>query len=166
MSKIIVIGCPGSGKSTFSKELNKIYNLPLYHLDLIWNKPDKTTITREEFDYELAKIFDTENWIIDGNYQRTLEIRIRESDTIYLLDYPLEVCLDGAITRVGVQREDMPWMEETLNNEFKKKILDFSNEKLPEIYSLLEKYKEGRNIIIFKSREESYEYLAKIKTNL
>ena len=159
MKKIIVIGCPGSGKSTFSKKLKDIYNIPLYHLDLIWNKPDKTTITREEFDKELNKIFKEEQWIIDGNYQRTIEKRIKEANTIFLLDYPLEICLSGATNRVGTKREDMPWIEDELNKEFKQKILDFSKDKLPKIYELLNIYKENKNIIIFKTREESNEYL-------
>lgn len=159
MHKIIVIGCPGSGKSTFAKELKKIYKLPIYHLDLIWNKPDKTTITREEFDQELSKIFNTDEWIIDGNYQRTLETRIKEANTIFLLDYPLEVCLNGATSRVGVKREDMPWVEDKLNEEFKQEIINFSKEKLPTIYKLLDKYKENKNIIIFKTREDSIRYL-------
>ena len=161
MNKVIVIGCPGSGKSTFSKQLKEKLNLPLYHLDLIWNKPDKTTITREEFDKILKEIFKTDNWIIDGNYQRTLETRIKEADTIFLLDYSLDTCLRGASSRVGIKRDDMPWIEETLNEEFKQKILDFSKNKLPEIYNLLDKYKENRNIIIFKTREDSKEYLEK-----
>ena len=161
MNKIIVIGCPGSGKSTFSKQLKEKLNLPFYHLDLIWNKPDKTTITREEFDNILKEIFKTDNWIIDGNYQRTLETRIKEADTIFLLDYSLDTCLRGASSRVGIKRDDMPWIEETLNEEFKQKILDFSKNKLPEIYNLLDKYKENRNIIIFKTREDSKEYLEK-----
>ena len=67
MEKIIIIGCPGSGKSTFAKKLNKILKYPLYHLDLIWNKPDKTIISREEFDLELDKIFNEDKWIMDGN---------------------------------------------------------------------------------------------------
>ena len=76
MDKIIIIGCPGSGKSTFVRKLNQILDYPLYHLDLIWNKPDKTTISREEFDIELEKIFKEDKWIMDGNYQRTLEKRL------------------------------------------------------------------------------------------
>ena len=161
MNKIIVIGCPGSGKSTFSKQLKEKLNLPLYHLDLIWNKEDKTTIKREEFDNKLKEIFKNDNWIIDGNYQRTLETRIKEADTIFLLDYSLDTCLRGASSRVGIKRDDMPWIEETLNEKFKQKILDFSKNKLPEIYNLLDKYKENRNIIIFKTREDSKEYLEK-----
>ena len=161
MNKIIVIGCPGSGKSTFSKQLKEKLNLPLYHLDLIWNKPDKTTIPREEFDKILKEIFKTDNWIIDGNYQRTLETRLKECNKVFLLDYSLDTCLQGATSRVGIKRDDMPWIEETLNEEFKQKILDFSKNKLPEIYNLLDKYKENRNIIIFKTREDSKEYLEK-----
>lgn len=163
MDKIIIIGCPGSGKSTFVKKLNEKLKYPLYHLDLIWNKPDKTTISREEFDIELEKIFKEDKWIMDGNYQRTLEKRLQHCDTVFLLDYSLETCLSGAQGRVGVKREDMPWVEEDLNEEFKQKILDFSLDKLPVIYELLEKYKDGKEIIIFKSREDSDKYLEGLK---
>ena len=159
MNKIIVIGCPGAGKSTFAKEIKRIYNIPLYHLDLIWNKPDKTTITREKFDEKLNNIFKEKEWIIDGNYQRTLEKRIIEANTIYLLDYSLDVCLLGVEERIGVKRDDMPWFEEKLDKEFRQKIIEFSSYKLPEIYSLLDKYKETKNIVIFKNREESSKYL-------
>jgi len=57
----------------------------------------------------------------------------------------------------------MPWLEENLNEEFKQKILDFSNEKLPIIYKLLEIYRDKKNVIIFKTREEASEYLENIK---
>lgn len=119
MKKIVIIGCPGSGKSYFSKKLKEKLNIPLYHLDMIWNKEDKTTLTREEFDIELQKIFNTNNWIMDGNYQRTLDLRISNSDTVILLDYPLDVCLNGATSRVGIKRDDMPWKEDKLDENFK-----------------------------------------------
>lgn len=159
MSKIIVIGSPGAGKSVFSKKLKDITNLPLYHLDMLYHKTDGTHISREEFDDKLRKIFENDNWIIDGNYQRTLEMRLKECDTVFLLDFPTEVCLEGAESRVGKKRDDMPWAEEKLNEEFKQFIIDFANEKLPQIYQLLDKYKDSLNIIIFKSREETDEYI-------
>lgn len=159
MSKIIVIGSPGAGKSVFSKKLKDITNLPLYHLDMLYHKPDGTHISREEFDDKLRKIFETDNWIIDGNYQRILEMRFKECDTVFLLEFPTEVCLEGAESRVGKKRDDMPWAEEKLNEEFKQFIIDFANEKLPQIYQLLDKYKDNLNIIIFKSREETDEYI-------
>ena len=160
MKKVLVIGCPGSGKSTFSKKLKDKLNLPLYHLDMIWNKPDKTTLEREEFDEILTNLLNEESWIIDGNYQRTLEKRIIKCDTIFLLDYQIDVCLNGARERVGIKRDYMPWIEEELNQDFEERIVDFYNEKLPEIYNLLTKYDDKR-IIIFKTREGSEEYLKK-----
>lgn len=163
MRKIIVIGCPGSGKSYFSKKLKDVLNYPIYHLDLIWNKPDKTTISREEFDKILNNIFLEDAWIMDGNYQRTLEMRIKACDTIILLDFDLEVSLEGATSRVGQQRDDMPWQEESLNEEFKNKILNFRNEKLPEIYKLLDEYKDEKEIFIFKNREESNKFIEDLK---
>ena len=48
MKKVIVIGSPGAGKSTFSRKLRDKTGLPLFYLDMIWHKPDKTNITREE----------------------------------------------------------------------------------------------------------------------
>ena len=65
--KIIVVGCPGSGKSTLSKELRDVTGLPLFHLDNIWWKPDKSHISREEFDQKLDEILLTDRWMIDGN---------------------------------------------------------------------------------------------------
>lgn len=130
---------------------------------MIWNKPDKTTITREEFDEILSKILKEEAWIMDGNYQRTLEKRLEACDTVYLLDYPMEVCLAGATMRVGRKREDMPWQEEKLNEEFKQKIINFSQDKLPEIYNLLGKYKDAKNIVVFKTREQAEEHLIRLR---
>lgn len=163
MKKIIIIGCPGSGKSTFSRKLQQLTNLPLHHLDMLFHNSDGTHISTEELEEKLRDIFKTSEWIIDGNYQRTLEMRIKECDTIFLLDYPVETCIAGAEARIGTKREDMPWVEKEFDEEFKQKILSFSSEKLPKIYELLEAYKDNKKIIIFKSREDADNFLLSIK---
>lgn len=162
MLKIIIIGSPGSGKSTFARKLRDITNLPLYYLDMLWHKKDRTNISREEFDEKLEKILKKDKWIIDGNYQRTIEMRLKECDTVFLMDYPLEVCLSGAEERVGKKREDLAWIEEKVDEEFKQIIVDFPKNKLPQIYKLLEKYQKNKNIVIFKSREEADNYIKKM----
>ena len=163
MRKVIIIGCPGSGKTTFAEKLNKCTELPLYYLDAIWHKPDKTHISREEFDERIAEIFNQREWIIDGNYKRTIEMRLRECDTIFLFDLPTEVCLQGVIDRIGKSRYDLPWLETELDQEFKQFIEDFPIDTLPYIYDLLEKYKADKNVFIFKSRQDADDYIKKVK---
>ena len=159
MKKIIIIGCPGSGKSTFARKLSDITNIPLYHLDMIWHKPDKTTLTKEEFDEQLMDLLQKSEWIIDGNYQRTLEVRIKECDTIFLLDIPLQTCLESVRARIGKKRNDLPWLEKELDEDFEKWIYSYPDKSLPKIYELLEKYADNKRIYIFKSRSEIDSYL-------
>ncbi len=158
MNKIIIIGCPGSGKSTFSKILQSKTGLQLFHLDMLFWNADKTHITREEFDKRLDNVLKLNNWIIDGNYSRTLEKRINACDTIFLLDLPVDDCLLGVNARIGKTRTDMPWIENEFDEEFKNWIIDFPNNELPRIYSLLQKQR-NKNIIIFKSHDEINTYL-------
>ena len=162
MNKVIVIGCPGAGKSTFARKLKDKTNLPLFYLDQIWHKPDRTTISDEEFDAKLFELLEKQDkWIIDGNYYRTLEIRLKKADTVFFLDVPVEDCLEGAKSRVGTVREDLPWVEDELDEEFRQWILDFPKKQRSIIYSLIDKYSD-KNIYIFKSRQEANDYLNNI----
>ena len=158
-NKIIVIGCPGSGKTTFAEKLRDKTGLPLYYLDAIWHKPDRTHISRDEFDLRLGEIFALNKWIIDGNYSRTLERRLAECDTVVLFDLPTEVCIEGATARLGKGRYDMPWIDTELDQHLKSEIEEFGAKKLPTIYSLIEKYKDGKTVVIFKTRREADDFI-------
>lgn len=164
MKKVIVIGCPGSGKTTFALKLAEATSLPLYHLDAVWHKPDKTHIPREEFDERIGDIFKEDRWIIDGNYKRTIELRLRECDTVFLFDLPTSVCIQGVTDRIGKERYDLPWLETELDEEFRKFIEEFPKDTLPYIYELLERYKDEKQIVVFKSREEADGFINKIRS--
>lgn len=159
MKKVIVVGCPGSGKSTFARKLQEKTGLPLYYLDMIWHKPDKTTLTKEEFDEKLHELIARDEWIIDGNYSRTLEPRLQACDTAFVLDLPLEVCLAGAQARVGTKRIDMPWEETELSQEFLNYILSFSQQQLPRLLQLAQQYSSQKQVVFFRSRRECDDFL-------
>ena len=162
MKKVIVVGCPGSGKSTFARKLQEKTGLPLYYLDMIWHKPDKTTLTKEEFDEKLHRLIARDEWIIDGNYSRTLEPRLQACDTAFVFDLPLEVCLAGAQARVGTKRIDMPWEETELSQEFLNYILSFSQQQLPRLLQLARQYSSQKQVVFFRSRRECDDFLKSI----
>ena len=161
-NKIIVLGCPGSGKSTFSKKLHEVTQLPLIHLDNIWWKKDRSHISREEFDRKLGEILHGDKWIIDGNYSRTYEVRFKACDTVIFFDLSFEECMSGIKERVGKKRSDIPWTEQELDPELVKLVDDYDSDNRPVILSLMEKY-SNKNRFIFQSRSAADEWLNKLK---
>ena len=164
MKRVILIGCPGSGKSVFSRGLHQITGLPLYHLDLLYWNSDRTFVSREVLLKRLEPILASEYWIIDGNYASTMELRMRACDTVIFFDYPTEVCVDGYLSRRGIERPDMPWVEESdeIDGEFLEMIRGYNREHRPNVLALLERYPEKRQII-FGSRSEAADFLHALK---
>ena len=158
MKKVIVIGCPGSGKSTVSRALHNKTGIPLYHLDMMYWNADKTTVEKSVFLERLSAVLEKDEWIIDGNYGSTMELRMAVCDTVIFLDYPLDVCLDGIKERRGKPRNDLPWIETEEDAEFIEFVKNYNEQQKPKVLELLEKYSD-KNIIIFKSREQADAFL-------
>ena len=112
MKRLMVIGCCGSGKSTFSKKLQEITKLPLIHLDQCYWLPNWEEPGKESWSTIMIELVKNDKWIIDGNYGGTMNIRIERADTIIYLDYPTWKCLWRITKRIlryrGQVRPDMP----------------------------------------------------------
>ena len=154
MKKVIVIGCPGSGKSTISRALHNKTGIPLYHLDMMYWNTDKTTVEKSVFLERLSTVLEKDEWIIDGNYGSTMELRMAACDTVIFLDYPLDVCLDGIKERRGKPRSDMPWIETEEDAEFIEFIKNYEEQQKPKVLELLKKHSD-KNIIVLESREQA-----------
>ena len=85
MRKIIIIGSGGSGKSTLARKLGEMTRIPVFHLDALYWKPGWVPTPREEWNARVKALVNQDQWIIDGNYGGTLNIRMTEADTIIFL---------------------------------------------------------------------------------
>ena len=158
MKRVIVIGCPGSGKSTFSQKLHQLTGLPLYHLDMLYWNADKTTAEPGLFRERLSAVLESEAWIIDGNYDATMEWRMQACDTVVFLDYSTEQCLQGIRERKGKPRSDIPWIEEGEDPEFIAFIKNFKQQERTKILTRLDRIRE-KTIVVFKDRCEAETFL-------
>jgi len=165
MKRILVIGCPGAGKTYFSKRLSKILNLPLVHMDnLYWNE-DKTSVDLDTLKARLQPYLEKEEWIIDGNYHKTLEMRLPYASDVFVLDLPRKECIQGILDRIDQPRDDIPWVEsEDDATELIAWTADYGFRTKDEEIALLNKNKHIK-VHVINSRKEMNEYLEKLAEN-
>lgn len=166
MERIIIIGCPGAGKTTLAMALKETLGLPLVHLDQLWWGDNWQHVTREEFDSRLAMAVNMERWIIDGNYSRTIGMRLSRCDTIIYLDFTRWQCLLGMFQRVlgsyGKHRPDMGGnCKERFDPEFVKWIWNFNDQNRVRNYAWIAEAKHARAIVL-KNRREVKQFLASL----
>jgi len=158
MKKIIIIGCPGSGKSTFSLCLSDILDIPVYHLDNLYWNADKTTVSESVFLKRLKDVVKKDEWIIDGSYGGTLDFRMKEADTIFFFDLPVQSCLEGVKERIGKSRPDMPWIETKEDPEFTAFIKNYPENGRIQALKLMQLYPE-KEMHIFMSHKACNDFL-------
>lgn len=158
MQRVVILGCSGSGKSTMARALGEKTGLPVIHGDRLFWHSGWVESTKEEIDHKLTAAAQQEQWIIDGNYMRTLPQRLERCDTILYLDLPRWACLLSVFKRfftsVGTVRPDMPeGCPEKIDWEFLRWIWNFNKTKRNKLYQLIEQYPE-KTVRIFQSRKQ------------
>ncbi|WP_102027686.1 DNA topology modulation protein [Salirhabdus sp. Marseille-P4669] len=164
MKKIALIGSGGSGKSTFSKQLGAKFHIKVWHLDQLLWKSNWTPTSREEQIQIQKELVKEEEWIIDGNYNSTLDIRLEAADTILFFDLPRTVCVYRVLKRmIKYRNQTRPDMaegcREKLDFHFLKWIWNFPKSKRPNLLRKLERLSKEKKVIIFKSSKDVKRFL-------
>jgi len=111
LERILIIGGNGCGKTTVAQTLASKLEIPLIHLDMLYWRNNWESASQDEFDDLLMKELSKPKWIIDGNMNRTIPLRLKYCDTLIYMDFSRTICVYGAINRVvknyGKSRFDM-----------------------------------------------------------
>ncbi|MES2474305.1 MAG: adenylate kinase [Verrucomicrobiota bacterium] len=99
LRRINVVGSSGSGKSTFSKALASILEIPHIEMDALFWGPDWHWPSDDEFFGKLRTALSQDTWILDGNYSRTLTIKWENIDTVIWLDPSFGTTLFRSVKR-------------------------------------------------------------------
>ncbi|MCK0470416.1 DNA topology modulation protein [Halalkalibacter sp. APA_J-10(15)] len=167
MKKVILIGSGGSGKSTLARQLGHKLKINVYHLDALFWKPNWVGVPKDEQRKVQNDLVNKEEWLIDGNYGGTMDIRLNAADTIIFLDIHRTICVYRACKRMIQYRNKIrPDMgegcEERIDLNFLKWIWNYPKTKRPDILIKLEQLSEDKQIIILKSPNEVQRFLDEI----
>lgn len=171
-SRVAVIGCPGSGKTTLACRLGQILSKPVVHLDrVLWEK-NWQMLPFEEREKIHAELIGTETWLIDGMWRSHLESRFVRATFVVFLDYKRRISLRRAVNRYlkyrKTQRADIAeGCLEKLDGYFLKYIWTFKKNVRPQILQLAADHPEVKVLTLSnpKQTKEFVRQLEKFFTN-
>jgi adenylate kinase family enzyme len=168
MRRVLVIGSGGSGKSTFARRLGERLGLEVIHLDKVYWRPGWVETPKDEWRRMVEELCGREEWVMDGNYSGTLDLRMNACDTLVFLDLPRTLCtwrvLKRAVVYRGGGRPDMAeGCRENFNLEFLMWVWNYPRRSRPKVLSLIEKHAHEKRIVRLRSRAEVEKFLAQLE---
>jgi adenylate kinase family enzyme len=169
VKRVLIIGSGGAGKTTFAKELAARTGLPLVHLDQLFWHPGWVPTPDPDWDRLVAELCAGERWIMDGNYGRTLPVRLAAADTVVFLDLPRIVCTWRVLKRqlryFGRTRPDSaPGCPERLTWEFVWWVWTYPRRRRPDILRRLEALRVTKQVVVLKNAADMRAFLDGVTT--
>jgi adenylate kinase family enzyme len=167
--KIVVIGQSGAGKSTFARQLALEMGYPILYLDSLWHATDYSEAATIQFRQAQVEFMAShENWIVEGNYASSFDLRLPQADQIVLLKANRLTIMWRVITRSIKYRlnpSTRPEMAEAhFQEKWDKEYLEFLKWvwTFDKTQGMAEKL-AGYDVMVLKTRKEKETYLNELK---
>lgn len=165
MERVVVLGCAGAGKTTFSLELAARAGLPAIHLDRHYWQSGWRAPPRTQWERRVTRLRAAPRWVMDGNYGGTLAQRLARADTAIFLDLPRGLCLWRVLVRtlrhLGRTRADMrAGCPERFDLAFLRYIWHYPRLHRPRVLAQLTPFaQQGGTVVRLRSRAQVAAYL-------
>lgn len=170
MKKVAVFGNAGGGKSTLSKKLAEITNLPLHVLDKIQYEAGGKEVKYQDYQRVHDRILESDEWIVDGfGCTETLWSRLRVADTLIYIDLPLPIhfiwvtkrLITGLFKNPEGWPENSPILKSSLNSY---RVLGACHKHLtPRYREYVNLSSETKDVYHLKSRKDISRFLTVIE---
>jgi adenylate kinase family enzyme len=164
MKRILIFGSSGAGKSTFAKRMNDILGIEIIHLDQHYWKPNWTRTESEEWNKKVEELIRGDEWIMDGNYRSSMDLRFSKADTVIWLDFSPLVCLYRIYKRrlKNNRADELDGCRERITFELLRWVLwKFPRDNRKDIFKRLKQLKGKKDVYILKSNKEVESFLKK-----
>jgi adenylate kinase family enzyme len=166
VNRVAVVGAGGAGKSTFARELGVIFQLPVYHLDEYYWLPGWTEPPKEGWHATQSELAAGDQWILEGNYSTSFDVRFDRADTVYVLSLNRWICCGRVLKRVirNWRREvQAPGCPEHLDLKFLRWVWRYRVDSRARLDQALARHLNTLEVIELRSRTEIRKYLDTIR---
>ncbi|GAA2342119.1 topology modulation protein [Dactylosporangium salmoneum] len=165
MNKVAIVGCGGSGKSHVARELGKILGAPVTHLDAAFYDNAWNPLPMDKFTELQRDLVAQPRWVIDGNYNSTLQVRLEACDTVVLMDVSTWAALYGIFSRQI--RHGAGHKGNGVHNRIHwgviKYVATYRRKMRPRVMAKIEEFAAGRaDVVLLANRRMTRRWLRKV----
>ncbi|MQA94958.1 MAG: topology modulation protein [Streptosporangiales bacterium] len=164
MKKVAVVGSCGSGKSYLARALGEILDAPVIHLDAIYYNEAWNELPMERFAEIQRELVAGPSWVIDGNYNATLPIRLGTCDTVVLMDVSSTAALYGLLSRRI--RHGAGHKGDGVHNRIHGGVLRYTatyrRRMRPRVLAKIERFAEHADVVLLTGRRRARWWLRRV----
>ncbi|SDG84046.1 hypothetical protein SAMN05421505_108212 [Sinosporangium album] len=167
MNRVAVVGSGGSGKSHVARELGRLLQAPVTHLDAVYFDDEWNTLPPEKFEAAQRELVSEPSWVIDGNYNSSLHVRLEACDTVVIMDVSTPAALWGILSRQV--RHGAGQHQQGVYNRIHwgvvRYVATYRRKMRPQVLAKISQYGTGKQVMFLNSRAQTKRWLQQLAAN-